>query len=539
MGMNKEDSKVESISKARSEKDPPLEGCNDWTFDIIFETIGEFGRYQKIICTMFSVTYIMVSMQLYGWVFVGVKVPHRCRTLEEIGSNPMFGSNFTSGCDYFNVERNVTIPCDHGYVYDDSEVFNSVVTEWDLVCDREALHSSVAASPMFGYLFGGIIFGITSDKFGRKPTFLFCNILMLLAGVGGSISPNFAFFIASRAFVGLFLAGVENSCFVIGMELVGPSMRKYAGILCWFFEAFGYLLIALTGYMLSNQSWRILQLVYSSPGILFFGYIWLAPESLRWLVSKGKVQESKKFLEKTARINNVNFEDGEIDKFLDSMIKHRNDDADSSYTIIDLFKHKNLAMKTVILQLTWIVCPALYYVLLLDQAELSDDKYLGFAATALTMLPGYFYVMLTLEIPAFGRKKSMSILLILSGVCMSIHPQLEASAGKILVSLVGRFSANCSYTILYMYTAELFPTVVRGIGVGVSLVTSRIGTILAPYTLLIGPTYPVIFGVGALAAGILALALPETRGTALPETIADGEKLGLSIPSFKRTYKIN
>ena len=56
------------------------------------------------------------------------------------------------------------------------------------------------------------------------------------------------------------------------------------------------------------------------------------------------------------------------------------------------------------------------------------------------------------------------------------------------------------------------------------------GTILAPYILLIGPHNPVVFGVGALLSGVLTMLLPETLGTSLPETIADGERVKLALP---------
>ena len=49
------------------------------TFDDILAELGEFGLEQKINYFLFSLPYILTSMQLMGWVFVGASYPHRCR----------------------------------------------------------------------------------------------------------------------------------------------------------------------------------------------------------------------------------------------------------------------------------------------------------------------------------------------------------------------------------------------------------------------------------------------------------------------------
>ena len=117
--------------------------------------------------------------------------------------------------------------------------------------------------------------------------------------------------------------------------------------------------------------------------------------------------------------------------------------------------------------------------------------------------------MITLERPFFGRKRSMCGFLLLSGLCLCLHPLIGDTypTAKIFISVLGRFCANCSYTILYLFSAEIFPTVVRGVGVGYTLVISRIGTILAPYILLAGPLAPLVFGVAALIAGLSSLVI--------------------------------
>lgn len=69
---------------------------------------------------------------------------------------------------------------------------------------------------------------------------------------------------------------------------------------------------------------------------------------------------------------------------------------------------------------------------------------------------------------------------------------------------------------------------------GFAVVVSRVGTMLAPYILLLGPNSPVIFGLSALLSGLAALMLPETLGRQMPETLQDGETARLCLPCVNK-----
>ena len=45
--------------------------------------------------------------------------------------------------------------------------------------------------------------------------------------------PRYYTFTAARCVIGFAIAGIESACFVLVMELVGPSKRTLAGIVCW------------------------------------------------------------------------------------------------------------------------------------------------------------------------------------------------------------------------------------------------------------------------------------------------------------------
>ena len=69
------------------------------TLDDILIHIGEFGRYQKWVYFLFALPYTPYAMQLFGWVFVGAKLEHRCR----IPGEPE-GAGFDLNGTRYNVE---------------------------------------------------------------------------------------------------------------------------------------------------------------------------------------------------------------------------------------------------------------------------------------------------------------------------------------------------------------------------------------------------------------------------------------------------
>lgn len=89
--------------------------------------------------------------------------------------------------------------------------------------------------------------------------------------------------------------------------------------------------------------------------------------------------------------------------------------------------------------------------------------------------------------------------------------------------MVGKFGVTAAFSMVYVYTAELYPTVVRNMGVGVSSTASRLGSILSPYFVYLG-AYDrflpyILMGSLTILTAILTLFLPETFGTPLPDTI--------------------
>ena len=57
---------------------------------------------------------------------------------------------------------------------------------------------------------------------------------------------------------------------------------------------------------------------------------------------------------------------------------------------------------------------------------------------------------------------------------------------KRVLAIIGKFGVTGTFACIYIHTSELFPTEVRGIGVGAASAGGRIGGIFAPLVLQFG-----------------------------------------------------
>lgn len=194
-----------------------------------------------------------------------------------------------------------------------------------------------------------------------------------------------------------------------------------------------------------------------------------------------------------------------------------------SHSILDLIRTRNIRMITVMSIILWLTISVGYFGLSLDTPNLHGDVYLNCFLSAVVEVPAYVLAWLLLR--HLPRRYSMATALFLGGSVLLfvqlVPPELYYLA-TVLV-MVGKFGVTAAFSMVYVYTAELYPTVVRNMGVGVSSTASRLGSILSPYFVYLG-AYDrflpyILMGSLTILTAILTLFLPETFGTPLPDTI--------------------
>uniref|UniRef100_A0A674JPJ7 Solute carrier family 22 member 5 n=1 Tax=Terrapene triunguis TaxID=2587831 RepID=A0A674JPJ7_9SAUR len=284
------------------------------------------------------------------------------------------------------------------------------------------------------------------------------------------------------------------------------------------FYAIGYMLLPLFAYFI--RDWRMLLLALTLPGLLCIPLWWVVPESPRWLISQGRVQEAEIIIRKAAKTNGITAPDVIFDPMeLQEMTSQKQ----QTHTILDLVRTKNIRLVTIMSVIIWMIISVGYFGLSLDTPNLHGDAYVNCFLSAVIEVPAYIIAWVLLR--NLPRRYSMAAALFLGG-CVLLFIQLvppHLHILSIILVMLGKFGITSSFSMVYVYTAELYPTVVRNMGVGASSMASRLGSILSPYFVYLG-AYDrflpyILMGSLTVLTGILTLFLPESYGTPLPDTI--------------------
>lgn len=147
------------------------------------------------------------------------------------------------------------------------------------------------------------LFQWLSDIIGRRGTTCLGSAIMLLGAILQSVAQNKATFIVGRLFVGMG-ASLSGTVGPLYMTEIAPSC--YRGRLVGIFAACNNLggilmsgLLLVGSYMSGNWSWRMPIMVQIAPAFLVMVLVYpLTPESPRYLVSRGRVDEARQVIAK-------------------------------------------------------------------------------------------------------------------------------------------------------------------------------------------------------------------------------------------------
>ena len=285
------------------------------------------------------------------------------------------------------------------------------------------------------------------------------------------------------------------------------------------FYALGFGFFSMMAYFF--RDWRQLTIAVSLPGVVYMLLVSKSvPESPRWLVAEGRISEAEEILERIARKNGTVFDK----RYTRAKYDQRKSTSSENYSIHTLLTHKSIRSKMVILMCIWLVNSMVYYGLSFNSKNMEGDRYWNFFLSGLVEVPSYFLAVPMID--SLGRQKSLFLSVMIGSVgCLvcAFGPTTFAT----VTANVGKFGISSSFGILYVYSAELVPTVVRNFAMGTCSMTARLGGILAPLVVtlaVIDQRLPmVVFAGSGIFAGLIGLFLPETLNHPVPETLDEAD----------------
>jgi putative MFS transporter len=401
-------------------------------------------------------------------------------------------------------------------------VIPGIMLLWGLERTDAAL---VASATFVGMFIGAWGFGAIADRIGRRRVFLLTVILDAVFGLISAFSMNIEMLIVMRFLTGMAVGGTLPVDYAVMSEFLPAKRRGTFLVYLESFWALGTVIVALLAWALialdipESVSWRYLLAASAVPGIISFWIRRNVPESPRYLVTQGRGEEARAVLQKIADINGVAVKIGEL------RIKQRA----SGSTLVGIW-HRSLIGRTLLLSLVWFCLSLGYYGIFTwlpgifrAQGFETLPIYENLLLLALAQVPGYMLAAYLVE--KIGRRWTLAGFLLGSALASYWFAIASSTAMIVVGGMLLSFALLGTWGALYAYTPELYPTEVRGSGMGWASAMARVAGIMAPIlgaalldvSLLTAlSVYAGFFVLGACATLFLNY---ETRGRSLSDTI--------------------
>ncbi|XP_038010872.1 putative transporter SVOPL isoform X1 [Motacilla alba alba] len=331
---------------------------------------------------------------------------------------------------------------------------------------------------------------------------------------------------------------------IIKTEFLPTKYRGYMLPLSQVFWLAGSLLIiGLASVVNPTMGWRWLIRIASIPGILLILVFRFIPESARYNVSTGNTAAALATLQRIARMNGAAMPEGQL----------REPAKERRGRFKDLI-HPKYLRTTLQIWIIWLGIAFAYYGVILASAELLErDLVCGSAAPPLQdssddseesrspchchfFGPAAYQTMIIstageialnpvniLSINLLGRRLSLCITMGCTALFFLLLNICTSSAGMVGFLFMLRALVSANFNTIYIYTAEVYPTTMRALGMGTSGALCRVGAMVAPFIsqVLMSASFLgalCLFSSVCIICAISAVTLPiETKGRALQQ----------------------
>ncbi len=335
------------------------------------------------------------------------------------------------------------------------------------------------SSALVGCLVGAFFSDYLSDTFGRKVTMLITAVLFILNSVGTALPISFSMFVLFRIVGGI---GVGIASMVVPMYIAEIAPPKRRGALVGNYQlaiVIGIVVVYFVNYFIAlqgdaswnlNIGWRWMFGSELIPSLLFLFFIFLIPESPRWLSQKGENSKAIAVLQKL----NTEEEVAQVQLEIENSMQHENKNQ---------WKHLSNPMYkkalfvgiglSVLQQLTGINAILYYAPEIFKSIGSSTD--VSLLETSILGVVNLIFTLLAIRlVDKMGRKPllyigSLGMTIALAAVGLFIY--YDALGNWVLPFLL-LFMASFSISwgpIVWVLLSEIFPNKIRSLALAISV----------------------------------------------------------------------
>jgi len=338
------------------------------------------------------------------------------------------------------------------------------------------LGSIFPISAMTGTTLGSLIWGILADRMGRRGSILLASLMFVSTGICGCM-PAFKWNVIMCFFMGLSAGGMLPIVFALLAEMIPARQRGWLSVLVGGLgSAGGYLAASgAAGWLEPIYSWRILWLLNIPTGLLVILLSRFIPESPRFLLHQGQLEEAKRTLAKY----DIELVRSTASKQVE-IVKH---------SARQLFRQPYLLMTLTVCFygaawglvnwgfMTWL--PSITQDLLHLDSKIGNRLIFK---SALAAVPGSFVVAALYGF--WSSKRTMVLFAFITVGVLIGFSMFTAESGQTLFSILTLLllvGLSGMIAMLSPYSVELYPTQLRATGGGVTASSGKVGGVGAPF----------------------------------------------------------
>jgi MFS family permease len=281
--------------------------------DELLESVGAFGKFQYKTVLIVGLMSALTSGCIYATIFIAGEPTFICTRQEtrQINLNETYQDE-DDACQIWSQIKDHQNKSHTNYTcsFDTQYYDKTIITEYNLVCERQYLAGLTQTSHILGSTFG-FCGGIFGDKYGRrKSTLLFSFLLTVCLIVTQaalnitslSVDVRYIVYTTGQFFVGLLVNCLYCTAYVLLLEFTTEEYHTKLANMNSYIYVMGELVVAVVYYF--SRDWNVLCwfIGICSLALLVLAYYFL-PESPAWLIESKQHKQAVKVLRQMAKFN--------------------------------------------------------------------------------------------------------------------------------------------------------------------------------------------------------------------------------------------